>query len=113
GVDSTLLNMLTRKNVRKYPVQFSDATRMDDLVDIKLPSGYKPEELPQPLSADCAYASYKSAVTLNGDTLHYQRTYEVKDVEVPPDRLGELRVFYQQVAEDERSSAILRHVGTP
>lgn len=113
GVDSTLLNMLTRKNVRKYPVQFSDATRMDDLVDIKLPSGYKPEELPQPLSADCAYASYKSAVTLNGDTLHYQRTYEVKDVEVPADKLGELRAFYQQVAEDERSSAILRHVGTP
>lgn len=113
GVDSAVLNVLTRKDTRKYPVQFSDATRMDDLVDIKLPPGYKPEELPQPLSADCVYASYKSTVTLNGDTLHYQRTYEVKDVDVPPDKLSELRTFYQQIADDERSSAILRHVGTP
>lgn len=113
GVDSALLNMLTRKDVRRYPVQFSDAARLDDLVDIKLPSGYKPEELPQPFSADCAYASYKSTVTLNGDTLHYQRTYEVKEVEVPPDKLGELRAFYRQVADDESSSAIFRHVSTP
>lgn len=113
GVDSALLNVLIRKDVRRYPVQFSDATRLDDLVDIKLPPGYKPEELPQPLSTDCAYASYKSAVTLSGDVLHYQRTYEVKDVDVPADKLRELRNFYQQVADDERSSAILRHVSTP
>jgi len=37
GVDSALLNVLTRKDARKYPVQFSDTTRLDDLVDIKLP----------------------------------------------------------------------------
>ncbi len=113
GVDSGLLNLLTRKDVRKYPVQFTDATRLDDIVDIKLPPGYQPEELPPPVSADCAYASYKSDVTLSGGTLHYQRTYEVKNVNVPPDKMSELRTFYQQVAADEDSSAILRHASTP
>lgn len=112
GVDSELLDLLTGKDPRKYPVDFGEARRLDDIVDIKLPVGYAPEELPQPVSADCAYASYKSAVTLKGNTLHYQRTFEVNNVEVPTDKLSQLRSFFQQVADDERSAAVLRRSST-
>ncbi len=112
GVESSPLDLLMRKLPRKYPLEFGEAARQEDTFDIKLPAGYKPEELPQPVSADCLYASYKSAVTLDGDTLHYQRTYEVKSVNIPTDGLSELRHFFQQVADDERSSAVLRR-GSP
>jgi transglutaminase-like putative cysteine protease len=108
GVDSGFLDLFTGKNPRKYPVEFGDAIRLDDIFNIKLPAGYKPEELPSPVQADCLYASYKSDVTLNGDILRYQRTYELKDVDVPADNLSDLRSFFSKIADDERSSAILR-----
>lgn len=112
GVESGVLDLLTRKVPRKYPLEFGDAVRQDDRFDITLPAGYKPEELPQSISADCPYASYKSAVTLDGDTLHYQRTYEIKSVNIPTDDLSNVRQFFEKVAEDEGASAVLRRAGT-
>jgi len=93
---------------RKYPIEFDEATRQDDIFDITLPAGYVVDELPPPVQAQCDYASYKSAVQVNGDVLHYTRTYEVKGVYVPADKLAEVHSFFQKVADDERSSAVLR-----
>jgi transglutaminase-like putative cysteine protease len=95
---------------RKYPIEFDEATRQDDVFDITLPAGYVVDELPTPVEAHCDYATYKSAVEVKGNTLHYTRTYEIKDVYVPTSRLNEVQHFYQQVAMDERSSAVLRRV---
>lgn len=95
---------------RKYPIEFDEATRQDDVFDITLPKGYVVDELPQPVEAQCDYASYKSEVQVTGDVLHYKRTYEIKDVYVPTQKLAEVRDFFEQVANDERSSAVLRRV---
>lgn len=93
---------------RKYPIEFAEATRQDDVFDITLPAGYVVDELPQPVQAHCDYATYKSEVQVTGSTLRYKRTYEVKDVHVPAEKLDEVRDFFRQVAADERSSAVLR-----
>lgn len=93
---------------RKYPVQFDEPTRQDDMFDITLPAGYLPDELPPPVEADCPYASYKTEVRVSGDVLHYKRTYVVKGVYVPTDKLNELQGFFAKIADDERSSAVLR-----
>lgn len=102
-----ILELLSDKP-RKYPVDFGETTRQDDMFDIKLPPGYIVDELPKPVSADCTYATYKSEIVVEGDTLHYRRTYEVKEISVPPQKMAELQAFFRQVAEDERSEAILR-----
>lgn len=93
---------------RKYPVDFGEATRQDDIFDIKLPTGYTVDELPKPVSIDCGYASYQSEITMGGTTLHYHRMYEVKDVSVPAQKMGELQAFLRQVTADERAEAIFR-----
>jgi hypothetical protein len=36
------------------------------------------------------------------------RMYEIKDVYVPTQKLDELRTFLNQIAADERASAVLR-----
>lgn len=93
---------------RKYPIEFQDATRQDDVFDITLPAGYVVDELPKPVNAECAYGMYKSKVEVEGNTLHYTRTYEIKDVYVPTQKLDEVKGFLNQIAADERSSAVLR-----
>jgi hypothetical protein len=95
---------------RRYPIEFEEATRQDDVFDITLPTGYVVDELPKPVQAQCQYASYQSEVQVTGDVLHYKRTYEIKDVYVPTQKLDDVRDFFDQVAADERSSAVLRRV---
>ncbi len=93
---------------RKYPIEFSEATRQDDVFDITLPAGYAVDELPKAVSAQCPYGSYKSEVKVDGNVLHYKRTYEITDVIVPTEKLDEVKDFFHQIAADEHSSAIFR-----
>jgi transglutaminase-like putative cysteine protease len=93
---------------RKYPIEFTEATRQDDIFDITLPPGYVVDELPKPVDAECAYGTYKSEVLVANNVLHYKRTYEIKDVLVPTKNLDEVRDFFHQIAVDERSGAVLR-----
>lgn len=93
---------------RKYPVEFHETTRQDDIIDITLPPGYVADELPQPVHAQCAYATYKSEVQVTDNVLHYKRSYEITDLVVPTEKLPEVRDFFHQIAVDEKSSAVLR-----
>ncbi|MGA6955755.1 MAG: hypothetical protein WBY73_11645, partial [Candidatus Acidiferrales bacterium] len=100
-------NLLSGK-ARKYPIEFTEATRQDDIFDITLPAGYVVDELPKPVDAECPYGTYKSQVLVANNVLHYKRTYEIKDVNVPTQNLDEVRDFFHQIAADEKSSAVLR-----
>jgi len=100
-------NILSGKP-RKYPIEFREATRQDDVFDITLPKGYVVDELPKPVKAECPYGSYKSEVEVSGNVLHYKRTYEITDVIVPTQKLDEVKDFFRQIAADEHSSAILK-----
>jgi hypothetical protein len=93
---------------RKYPIEFREATKQDDVFDIVLPEGYVVDELPKAVDVECPYGSYKSQVQVAGNTLHYTRTYEIKDVYVPTQKLDEVKTFLNQIAADEHASAILR-----
>jgi transglutaminase-like putative cysteine protease len=93
---------------RKYPIEFREASRQDDVFDITLPKGYVVDELPKPVKAECAYGSYKSEMRVEGNVLHYQRMYEITDVIVPTQKLDEVKDFFHQIAADEHASAILR-----
>jgi hypothetical protein len=106
-VDSKRLGIASGKP-RKYPIEFPEATRQDDTFDITLPEGYVVDELPKAVDVDCPYGSYKSQVQVAGNTLHYTRMYEIKDVYVPTQKLDEVRTFLNQIAADERASAVLR-----
>jgi hypothetical protein len=100
-------NILSGKP-RKYPIEFRDATRQDDDFEITLPAGFVVDELPAPVNAECPYGSYRSEVKMDGNKLHYKRTYEIREILVPTQKLDEVRNFFHQIAADERSSAILR-----
>lgn len=103
-----MLRLFTDHKPRQYPIQFKEATRQDDVFDITVPAGYVPDGLPQPVEADCDYATYKSETKFSDGVLHYRRTFEIKDVMVPKEKLPAIRDFLQQVAADQQSAAVLR-----
>jgi hypothetical protein len=106
--DSEMLRLFTEHKPRKYPIEFEEATRQDDVFDISLPAGYLVDALPQPVQADCDYATYRSEINVADGVLHYHRTFEIKDVIVPTENLPAIRAFLQQIAADQQSAAVLR-----
>jgi hypothetical protein len=102
------LRLFVERKPRQYPIQFEEATRQDDIFDITLPAGYVIDGLPQPVKADCGFASYKSETNFSDGALHYKRTFEIKDVMVPKEKLPAVRDFLEQVAADQQSAAVLR-----
>lgn len=95
---------------RQNPIDFEEATLQTDDFEITLPAGYMQDGLPQPVQASCDFATYSSKTSVTGGVLHYQSTFEVKDVVVPKEKLPEIRTFLQQVAADQRAAAVLKRV---
>jgi hypothetical protein len=93
---------------RKYPIEFREATRQDDMFDITIPPGYVVDELPPPVSVESEYASYQSQIQFSGDTLHYKRTYQIKQLVVPTEKLNDIKTFFERAASDENASAVFR-----
>jgi hypothetical protein len=103
-------DLLETKEARKYPVEFDGPSRDTDTFEIALPAGYEVDDLPPPVDADYGFASYHSKTEVNGNTLKYTRTFEVKELSVPLNKVEELKKLYRIIAGDERNTAVLKPV---
>jgi hypothetical protein len=79
-----------------------------DSFDIQLPEGYTVDELPEPVKADVGFASYESSTKLDGHTIHYTRTFTLRQVSLPADKYAELQRFVGLIAADEDSRVVLK-----
>jgi len=104
---------LEKDKKRLYPVELHEPSLQNDDFEITLPPGYVVDELPSPVEAKCDYGYYSSQVEVTGNTLHYKRTYEIKNVTVPAEKLDAFRNFLHQINSDERQSAVLRKAANP
>src|SRR6266403_1475427 len=101
-------DLLETKEPRKYPVEFDGPSRDTDTFEIALPAGYEVDDLPPPVNADYSFASYHSKTEVNGNTLKYTRTFEVKELSVPLSKVEDLKKLYRVIAGDERNTAVLK-----
>ncbi len=101
-------DLLETKEPRKYPVEFDGPSRDTDTFEITLPAGYEVDDLPPQANADYSFASYHSKTEVNGNTLKYTRTFEVKELSVPLSKVEDLKKLYRVIAGDERNTAVLK-----
>ena len=104
-------DILEKKEPRKYPVEFEGPRRDNDRMEITLPEGYQVDELPSPTDVDYSFGSYHSKTELKGNTLVYTRTFEIKEVSVPLEKMEDLKKFYRIIGSDERGTAVLKPIG--
>lgn len=104
--------ILETKEPRKYPLEFDGPARDTDSFDIALPPGYEVDELPPPMDVDYSFGSYHSKTEARGQTLHYTRSMEIKELSVPVSQMDDLKKFYRIIATDERNTAVLKPAGT-
>jgi hypothetical protein len=104
-------SLLETKEPRRYPVEFQGPERDADVFEIALPPSYQVDELPPPVNLDFAFGAYHSKSEVVGSTLRYSRTFEIRELSVPVSEAEQLKKFYRVIANDERNSALLKHIG--
>ena len=102
--------ILETKEPRKFPLEFEGPSRDTDSFEITLPKGYEVDELPPPMDVDYSFGSYHSKTEASGQTLHYTRSMEIKELSVSVAKMDELKKFYRMIAADERNTAVLKPV---
>ena len=93
---------------RKVPIDLSETMIATDDFTIELPPGYLVDELPDPVKIDMGFAAYESASKLDGNSLHYTRTYTVRQVTLPAERYADLQKLAAVIGADEQNQAVLR-----
>jgi uncharacterized protein DUF3857/transglutaminase superfamily protein len=101
-------DVLETREPRRFPFEFRGPLRDTDNFEIALPPGYQVDELPPPMDVDYSFASYHSKTEASGQTLHYSRSLEIKELSVPVSKIDELKKFYRMIASDERNTAVLK-----
>lgn len=104
GTDSSPFN----NKPRQYPIDMEATGVWRDSYDVNLPTGYVVDDLPNPVSIDVGFATYKSEVKADDKALHYSREYVVKELQLPADRYAELRRLEGTIRADEENSAVLK-----
>ncbi|MES1191818.1 MAG: DUF3857 domain-containing transglutaminase family protein [Steroidobacter sp.] len=99
--------ILETTDKRENPVEYVSLQKDTDDFTVSLPAGYVADDLPAPVDADYPFASYHSKAEVKGNTLHYTRTFEIKQFMVPADKLDDLKKFYRAIYNDERANAVL------
>jgi hypothetical protein len=93
---------------RKVAIDLHQTMQGTDSFDIQLPDGYTVDELPDPVKADVGFASYESSTKLDGHTIHYTRTFTLRQVSLPADKYADLQRFVGLIAADEDSRVVLK-----
>jgi len=102
--------VLETKELRKFPLEFDGPAFDTDTFEIALPNGYEVDDLPPALDLNYSFASYHSKTEVTGKVLRYTRTFEIKELSVPLNKMDELKTFYRRINGDERSTAVLKPV---
>ena len=104
GTDVTPL----RDGPRKYPIQFASIGDWRDKFDVRIPAGYVVDEVPDPVDLNTDFASYRSEVKVDGNTVHYSREYVVKKLSLDASQYADLQKFEGEINADENRSAVLK-----
>ncbi len=93
---------------RTVPINLDQAMQEKDDFTIRLPEGYTTDEVPEPVSLDLGFAAYQSSTKVDGNMLHYTRTYTVRDVTLPAERYADVQHLAEVIHNDEQNRAVLK-----
>lgn len=96
------------KTARVHDLLLGDVHSDHDEFVIELPAGHVPDSVPDPVELDLGFASYRSRTEVDGTTLRYSRTYEVREPLLPAARIEEYRRLHREIARDERAVVLLK-----
>jgi transglutaminase-like putative cysteine protease len=93
---------------RTVPIDLGAAGRWHDVFEIALPAGWTVDETPDAVDLDTDFVSYHAKSTAAAGLLRYERTCEIKKVQLPPERAAEFARVMGRIGADEKGTAVLK-----
>jgi hypothetical protein len=103
-------SFVVERKERHYAFVMGGVTQESDTYEIEIPKDYVVDDIPEPTSIDSGFASYESKVIVDGSKLRYQRKLIIRQLEVPADKVPDLRKFEGIVGADEMAAVVLKRV---
>jgi hypothetical protein len=91
---------------RKQPVVLR-ANAYTETVNVKLPSGFQVDELPDPVKLEASFGSYATSYVVKDDQLVFKRTLIVRRATIPAAEYSKVRGFYERIRAAEQSPVVL------
>jgi hypothetical protein len=107
-IGSKARGILETKEPRRHSIEFKGLRHDSDTFEIRVPPGYALDELPPSVDVDDGFAAYHSKTEFSGGSLHYTRTFEIRELSVPVGKAEQLKKLYRIIEDDERNSAVLK-----
>lgn len=108
GRESFPLDRRSGQGHREVAIDLGSTRKVHDDCEITLPAGYAVDELPKAMDVDLGFASYRSKVSATGNTLHYERTFTVREITLPANRYADVEKLSRLITTDEQNQAILK-----
>src|SRR5947207_5179968 len=91
---------------RKYPVVL-DSRAFNETVRVKLPAGFEVDELPDAVTLDASFGTYKTTYEVKNGELFFSRRMAIKAGTIPVDQYESVRKFYEKIRAAEQSPVVL------
>jgi hypothetical protein len=91
---------------RSSPVKL-EADLRHDSIKLKVPEGFKLDELPAPAKVDSAYGSIQATWAVRDGEILMEQTLEIRDMVVPASDFAQVRDFFDKVAGLEGAPVVL------
>ena len=66
------------------------------------------DEVPPAVRLDLGFAAYQSETKVENNTIHYSRTYTVREIVLPASRYPDVQKLSRVMNADEQGSAVLK-----
>lgn len=91
---------------RKLPIVLH-AAEWHDTVRLRVPDGFRVDEVPDPVSLDGAYGRYHATWTPSSNEVLFRQSLEVNDITAPPSEYRAVRDFFERVYGAESAPVVL------
>lgn len=91
---------------RSSPVKL-EADLRHDSIKVKLPGGFKLDELPAPAKVESAYGSIQATWAVRDGEIVMEQTLEIRDMVAPASDFAKVRDFFDKVAGVEGAPVVL------
>jgi hypothetical protein len=91
---------------RKHPIVL-EAEAYTETVRIKLPTGFVPDEVPDPANLQMKFGSYRAHYEVKDDLLLGTRTLVLRAGVIPVEQYSEVRGFFERIRSSEQGMAVL------
>ena len=91
---------------RKHPIVL-ESRAFTETVRVKLPAGWAVDEMPDPVTLNTSFGSYKTTYEAKDGMLLFTRALSVRGATIPADQYESVRKFYERVRAAEGSPVVL------